>query len=166
MISKLLSNRSSRESYIRAKLNVLIPSQIKALRLNRQWTQTQLGEESEMKQARISAMEKPGEVAFTLETLIRLASAFRVGLQVKFVPHSVMVKWENDHSQDAFNAIPIEDDKAFINPTTANLAIDIVPTGLFWTPTTGLITSPLNKIQPTKFLASTPSSVDQSKVAA
>ena len=45
----------------------------------RDWTQEKLGNEADMKQARISAMEKPGEVAFTLETLIRLAFAFRVG---------------------------------------------------------------------------------------
>ena len=68
IISKLLTERSSCEFYIRAKLNQLIPSQIKALRLSEDWTQEKLGNEADMKQARISAMEKPGEVAFTLET--------------------------------------------------------------------------------------------------
>jgi transcriptional regulator with XRE-family HTH domain len=116
IISKLLTERSSRESYLRAKLNQLVPSQIKALRLREDWTQKQLGDLAEMKQARISAMEKPGEVAFTLETLIRLASAFRIGLQVRFVPLSTMLKWDNEYSQDDFTVVPIEKDEEFLNP--------------------------------------------------
>jgi transcriptional regulator with XRE-family HTH domain len=117
IISKLLTERSSRESYIRTKLNQLIPSQIKALRLCEEWTQEELGVEADMKQARISAMEKPGEVAFTLETLIRLASAFRVGLQVRFVPYTEMLKWDDGFSQDSFAVTPIEEDKEFLNPS-------------------------------------------------
>ncbi len=129
-ISKLLTKRSSRESYIRAKLNQLIPSQIKALRLKQEWTQEQLGEESEMKQARVSAMEKPGEVAFTLETLIRLASAFRVGLQVRFVPHSEMLKWDNSYSQDNFYVTPIEKDGEFLNPSSSMKYSVVEATGI------------------------------------
>lgn len=120
IISKLLTGRSSRESYIRAKLSQLIPSQIKALRLREEWTQKELGEKADMKQARISAMEKPGEVAFTLETLIRLASAFRVGLQVRFVDHSKMLKWDNSYSQEDFMVIPLERDEQFISPPSAS----------------------------------------------
>jgi transcriptional regulator with XRE-family HTH domain len=81
------------------------------------WTQKELGCEAEMKQARISAMEKPGEVAFTLETLIRLASAFRVGLKIEFVPFSEMVKWDDGYNQDAFSVTPIEKDEEFLNPS-------------------------------------------------
>lgn len=117
-ISKLLEDQSSRAAYVRAKLNHLIPSQIKALRLDREWTQKQLGEKSEMKQARISAMEKPGEVAFSVETLIRLAASFSVALQVRFVPFSEMLRWDNDYSQDEFCAEPLEKDNAFLNPIT------------------------------------------------
>ena len=69
-----------------------------------------------MKQARISAAETPGEVNFSLETLIRIASAFRVGLKVEFVPYSEMLKWERDFSQDSFDVPPLESDDAFISP--------------------------------------------------
>jgi transcriptional regulator with XRE-family HTH domain len=130
MISRLLTDRSSRESYIRAKLNQLVPSQIKALRLREDWTQKKLGESAEMKQARISAMEKPGEVAFTLETLVRLASAFRVGLQVRFVPYSEMLEWDNSYSQDTFSATPIEEDRGFLNPSSAMKYSMVEATGI------------------------------------
>jgi transcriptional regulator with XRE-family HTH domain len=115
-ISKLLSERESRESYVRAKLNQLIPSQIRALRLRQTWTQKQLGEKAEMKQARISAVETTGEVNFSLETLVRIASALRVGLKVEFVPYSEMMAWENRFSQDSFTVLPLEKDEWFLSP--------------------------------------------------
>lgn len=116
-ISRLLFSSSSRASYIRAKLNVLIPSQIRALRLRRDdMTQKKLAELAGMAQPRISAMERPGATKFNVETLVRLASAFRVGLKVEFVPLSEMLDWENEFSQDTFNPTPLERDAEFINP--------------------------------------------------
>lgn len=119
-ISKLLESAASRASYIRAKLNVLIPSQIRALRLKRDnMTQKQLAELADMAQPRISKMERPGEEAFNIDTLIRLAAAFKVGLKVEFVPFSEMLAWENGYSQDAFNPTPIEQDNRFLTPAPA-----------------------------------------------
>lgn len=118
-ISKLIKSRQSRESYIRAKLNVLLPAQIKGLRLHWPMTQEELGQAAEMKQSRISAMERPGAVKFNLETLIRLASAFKVGMVVKFVPFSEMLRWENDFAQDSFDVPTIDVDLDFIQPQVA-----------------------------------------------
>lgn len=121
-ISKLLSNSTSRASYINSKLNVLIPSQIRALRLRRDnMTQKQLAALAEMAQPRISAMERPGATKFNLETLVRLASAFKVGLKVEFVAFSEMLDWENSFSQDSFDATKLDNDVHFLNP---------MPTGL------------------------------------
>lgn len=116
-LSRLLSSGASRASYIRAKLNVLIPSQIRALRLRRNdMTQKQLAELADMAQPRISAMEQPGETAFNIDTLVRLASAFNVGLKVEFVEFSEMLAWENGYSQDEFDVVPLDRDNAFLNP--------------------------------------------------
>jgi transcriptional regulator with XRE-family HTH domain len=115
-ISKLMTDSDARKSYVRAKLSYLIPAQIRALRLDRPWTQKELGEKSGMLQARISAMERPGEVNFNLETLVRLAAAFRVGLQVRFVPYSEMLRWENVFQQDSFAVASLDTDQGFLNP--------------------------------------------------
>jgi transcriptional regulator with XRE-family HTH domain len=93
---------------------VLLPAQIRSLRLRRGQKQADLGEAVEMKQARISKLEQIGAANFSIETLIRLASAFRVGLIVKFVPYSEMLEWENEFQPDAFDAAPIEEDGDFI----------------------------------------------------
>ena len=115
MISKLIKGRDTRESYIRSKLSVLLPAQIRSLRLRREMKQAKLGIEAQMKQGRISILERIGEVSFSIETLIKLAAAFRVGLMVKFVPMSEMLAWENSFMPDEFDVVPVEKDEAFIN---------------------------------------------------
>lgn len=116
VISKLLTEQESRKAYVRAKLNHIIPSQIRALRLDEPWTQKELGVESDMKQGRISAAETPGAVNFNLETLVRLASAFKVGLWVEFISYSEMIDRENRFSQDAFRPTRLPDDRLFLAP--------------------------------------------------
>jgi transcriptional regulator with XRE-family HTH domain len=116
LIARLQDSRKYRASYIRAKLSVLIPSQIRALRQRQTMTQTLLASEAEMAQPRISAMERPGATKFNMETLIRLAAAFRVGLVVKFVAFSDLLKWENRFSQDQFHVLTLDEDLAFLDP--------------------------------------------------
>jgi transcriptional regulator with XRE-family HTH domain len=123
-ISRLLRDADYRASYVRAKLAVLVPSQIRALRDD--WTQQELADIAKMKQSRISAIETPGAVNFNLETLVRLAAAFKVGLIVKFVSYSEMLDWENNYSQDQFAVTALPDDKRFLNPTSVQTAQQFV----------------------------------------
>lgn len=120
-MSKLLTDSDYRAAYIRSKLDVLIPAQIKVLRGD--MTQVELGKQANMKQSRISAMETPGGTNFNLETLVRLASVLKVGLAVKFVTFSELLKWENSFSPDRFSVIPLDDDAVFLNPSTAKTAV-------------------------------------------
>jgi transcriptional regulator with XRE-family HTH domain len=120
-ISNLQNNETSRTAYIKAKLSVLIPSQIRAMRLKSEnlSRQADLARATGMKQSRISAMETPGAVNFNLETLVRLASIFKVGLLVKFVPFSEMLRWENSFSQDDFSVTQLDDDEDFLIPNAS-----------------------------------------------
>ena len=119
LIFKLQRDVKFRAAYIRSKLNLLIPSQLRGLRLKGKTTQKQLADEAEMKQPRISAMERPGEIKFSLETLIRMAAVHKVGLPVRFVPFSEMLHWENDYSQDTFVVTRLDEDTQFIDPVLA-----------------------------------------------
>ena len=118
-IDKLTSRMESRASYIRGKINVLVPAQLHALRLRNGKKQRELAHMAGMKQSRISAMECPGAVNFNLETLIRMAATFKVGLKVEFVPFSEMLRWETGFYQDAFNVVPIEHDTRFLQFETS-----------------------------------------------
>ena len=116
LISRLIRDRAYRAAYVRAKLEVLIPSQLRALRLRKAWTQSDLASAAGKKQSQISAMETPGKVNFNLETLVEMSATFGVGLQVRFVPLSEMLRWENDYSQDFFDVTSVEHDTDFLNP--------------------------------------------------
>jgi hypothetical protein len=60
--------------------------------------------------------ETPGAANMTIETLARLAAAFKVGLLVKFVPFSEMLRSENEYSQDRFFVTPVDKDMEFLDP--------------------------------------------------
>jgi hypothetical protein len=121
-ISKLLSSQQSRTAYIKAKLGVLVPGQIRALRLKSDNPplpyQRDLAREAEVHQSRVSMFETPGMSNMTLETLAKVAAGLRVGVMVKFVPFSDMLQWENDFHPD-FNITRLADDEEFLNPGTA-----------------------------------------------
>jgi transcriptional regulator with XRE-family HTH domain len=115
-------------SYIKGKLGVLVPSQIRALRLKSDMPkQADLAKEVDMQQSRISIFETPGAANVTLETLAKLAAIFKVGLIVKFVPFSEMLHWENTFSQDDFNVTRLDQDVEFLTPTDRNIWTELAP---------------------------------------
>ena len=116
-ISRLQKDPKFHAAYLLAKLNVNIASQTRALRLRRKMTQKDLESASGMRQSRISAIETPGATNPSIDTLARLAAAFKVGLIVEFAPMSEVVQWENRFNQDTFDVTEIEKDEEFLNPS-------------------------------------------------
>jgi len=115
-LTKELQDKEGRDFYVADHINIGIPLQIRALReqKGREWTQQELAERAGMKQERISAIENPNyKNAFTLSTLLRLASAFDVALIVRFVPMGELVKWELSLSPDKLEAVSFEEDPYF-----------------------------------------------------
>ena len=132
LINKLKSNKKTRISYTKAHISVNIPSQIRALRRRRNdMTQKELAEEAGMLQPRISAMERPGETNYNVETLVRLAAALKVGLIVKFASFSEMLKWENEFGQDTFDVRSIDVDNEFLREEEEQPAAVALPMSAF-----------------------------------
>lgn len=119
-ISKLLTSHKSRTAFIKAKLAVLVPAQIRTLRLSSlnppMPFQRDLANESDLHQSRISIFETPGAANMTIETIAKIAAGLRVGVILKFVPFSDMLKWENSFSPDTFNVTRLSEDEAFLSP--------------------------------------------------
>lgn len=68
--------------------------QIKLLRDKKGWTQAELGERAGGKrQETISQWENPNYGKYSLSTLKELATAFDVGMVVRFAPFSELVEW-------------------------------------------------------------------------
>lgn len=96
-IWKRLASKVYRETYVTSSLDDRLAAQIRALRLVRGWNQSELAERCEMSQSRVSLLENSCSNA-SLNSLKRIASAYDVGLSVKFVSFSELIN-ENAHTQ-------------------------------------------------------------------
>lgn len=110
-----LKDREYREAFVSEHIDTGIPFQIKAIRDERGWSQKELGEKVHeiMKQEQISRLEDPNYSKFTLATLKRLASAFNVGLMVRFVPISNLAEWELGLTSESLKAVSFDNDPYF-----------------------------------------------------
>ena len=113
-----LRDKEYRDLFVAAHIRNEIAFQIRAIRESLGWTQAELGERIGGKvQESISQWENPNYGKFTLNTLRRLASAFDVGLVVRFAPFSELVDWITQPSP-ADIAVPIFDhDTELVEPT-------------------------------------------------
>lgn len=103
-----MRDKAYRDAYVGSQIRMTVPLQVRELRKRREWTQPQLAEHAGMAQPRISELEKPGERRLTIETLLRLASAFDVALQVRFVPFGELMDWSEGLDIDNFAVQPFE----------------------------------------------------------
>jgi transcriptional regulator with XRE-family HTH domain len=118
-IWKRMKSKEYRESFVASHVSNTIAAQIFMMREDREWTQTILAEKAGMKQSRISAIEDPDFENVEIATLRRLASAFDVGLSVRFVTFSeIAVHAGNIETQDLcvvdfrHDALPISEQKS------------------------------------------------------
>src|SRR5712692_6655899 len=99
-IWKKMARKAYRDAFVAAHVSNTVASQIASLRNIRGWTQKQLADRADMRQSRISALEDPNYENIEVGTLRRLASAFDVGLTVRFVPFSELARWSAELSEE------------------------------------------------------------------
>jgi transcriptional regulator with XRE-family HTH domain len=92
-IWKKMAAKDYRDAYVAAHISNTVAAQIVTLREREGWTQKQLAQRSDMNQSRISALEDPNYENYEIATLKRVASAFDVGLTVRFCAYSDVVSW-------------------------------------------------------------------------
>ena len=108
-LTRELREKRYRDAYIASQIRVGLPFQIRALRKSRDnMTQAALAEKAEMSQPRISEIESPGERNLNIETLLRLASAFDVALEIRFVPFSGLVDRSESFDPESFEVASFE----------------------------------------------------------
>ena len=95
-----LSDKDYRDAFVAEEVSTGITFQIREMRLARGWDQGELAERASTAQPVISRFENPNaDGRFSISTLRQLASAFDVGLIVRFAPFSELV----DHALDLGN---------------------------------------------------------------
>lgn len=81
----------ARDAYLQAEVITALTQQIRAIRLQRGWTQRELAQRLGTTQAAVSRLEDPSYGRLSLGTLLDLARVFDAGLQVKFVSFVTML---------------------------------------------------------------------------
>lgn len=89
----LKTGRKERARFVESQLNKYIAFQIRAMRADREWSQGELAQRTEMNQNMIYRLENPSYGRPTLSTLKRIAAAFDVALIVRFIPFKNLVNW-------------------------------------------------------------------------
>lgn len=107
-----LKDKDYRDAYVASQIAIGLPFQVRALRVGKGWTQTELAERAGMTQPRIAEIEKTSERRFNLETLLRIASAHDVGLEVRFVSYGQLIALEESFDPDSFEVPSFEEEFA------------------------------------------------------
>lgn len=95
-----LTEKEMRDAYRGAQTRTHLASQVRALRNQRGWTQAELGEALRVPQSQVSRIENREYGRLSVRTLQDLASAFDVGLVVKFVPYETFLLHTRDLSEE------------------------------------------------------------------
>lgn len=93
--------KAYREAFVEEMVSTGVAFQVRALRGREGWTQGELGQRSDKKQNVISRIENPDYGKVTISTLLSLAAAFDVALQVRFVSFGDLWKSTRDLSKAA-----------------------------------------------------------------
>ena len=101
-IWRKLRNKEYRDSFVASQISNTIAAQIFSLREARGWKQAEVAARAGMKQSRISDLEDPNYENYQTRTLLKIASAYDVGLVVRFVPFSELAKWSANLSPKDF----------------------------------------------------------------
>lgn len=114
-LKKAFNNKEYRHAYVDEFLNVSIATQIKVLREQRNWTQTELANRVNppMKQTRISIMENVNYSSWSVKTLRKLAEAFDLTLRVSFESFGYRIKEIEQFNRESLERLSFEHDPVF-----------------------------------------------------
>lgn len=108
---KKFEQKEYRDAYVEEHVKTGLAYQITALREQRGWTQTELGDRMGGKpQSAISRLEDPNYGRYSLSTLLEVASAFDVALDVKFVTHRTFLERNKDVSKKSLEVASFDED--------------------------------------------------------
>ena len=112
-LKEAFKNKDYRHGYTDEFLNARIATQIKVLREQRQWSQTELANQAGMKQPRISVLEDVNYTSWSISILRKLAEAFDLTLSVSFEDFGTRAKDIEAFSRDNLERHSFPEDTYF-----------------------------------------------------
>src|ERR1035437_1596717 len=105
-----LRSKAYREAFVASQLKRGIPTQIRVLLKDRNWTQSDLAQRAGLKQGVVSRAADPDYGNLTINTILKIAAGFDVAYVGRFVPFSELARWYTDLSESALS-VPSFDDE-------------------------------------------------------
>jgi transcriptional regulator with XRE-family HTH domain len=102
-----------RNAYVESFMNSFVAAQIKVLREENEMTQEQLAERIGTKQAGISRLENVNYSAWKVETLRKLARAFKVRLKITFEEFGSLPGEVEGFNREVLLRVPFDKDPLF-----------------------------------------------------
>lgn len=109
LTTRLLTSRKFRQAFVWEHIKRSLPFQVRTMRDERGWSQERAGKELGKPQSVISRLESPAYGKLSLQTLMETAHGFDVGLLIKFVPFSRLVREYEDVSFTALSTKSVSD---------------------------------------------------------
>ena len=112
LIEALTGSREYGDAFWEENITTGIAFQVREMRASRGWTQQELGVRAgNMAQERIHHIENPDYGRLSVTTLKRLASAFHVALEVRFISYSELVDRMLSRTPEMLSPPAIENDR-------------------------------------------------------
>jgi transcriptional regulator with XRE-family HTH domain len=115
---KFKNDKEYRDLFIAEHIYTRLPLKIRRIREQLGWSQKELGEKVGMAQAWVSRLEDPSYGKYTIATLLRLASAFDVGLDIDFKLFSKILDKALTLTPESFEVVSFADDPGFVEYRT------------------------------------------------
>lgn len=104
-----LKKKEFRDAFVRSHLTHGLAHQIRALRIQRNWTQEELAQKLGLKtQSAVARLENPSYGRLSIATLLKLSSVFDVALSVRFVSYGKFLYEREDLSPAELSAESFE----------------------------------------------------------
>ena len=91
MLDGLQASKEYRHAFVEESIRTRITAQIKALRDTREWDYKQFAEQIDKKVSWVYRLEDPNAAPPTIPTLLQVAAAFDIGLDVRFRSFSALL---------------------------------------------------------------------------
>lgn len=135
---RMKKSPTARDAYVQAEVVTALAHQIRAIRMQRNWTQAELAKKMGTTQAAVSRLEDPGYGRISIKTLLDLSRVFDAGLRVQFVSLITMLN-ETFKPNAHLREVPSFEEEApnvgFYSSTPAHLAArNMKPTSVFMMP--------------------------------
>lgn len=127
---RMKKSPAARDAYVQAEVVTALAHQIRAIRMQRNWSQAELAKKMGTTQAAVSRLEDPSYGRLSIKTLLDLSRVFDTGLRVQFVSLVTMLH-ETFTPKAHLREVPSFEEEApfvdFYSATTDFIASGIAP---------------------------------------